>query len=366
MLRGPLPVIAAAVVLAAACALFLTFRPHDDLNARRPVIVAGLGLSGFGPGPAADRATEAAWLDGEALALGLRTRGVRIEVLRRRVADALADRAGGHGSAAFVAAFEAYHARWRATTRCLAEYADPYADRCSNLATPEAGPCRWMAEAWLCGGAPPWTVVGQGRGTAARLRREAPASAGRIKVDRRSGTFTVRVRSRATAARLVYAIYRPARQARDAAARRARAEREREERAREWRARLAAPRLTDATLTALKPVCRRYALDVDAYRFGLGLQDPAGSADGILAARTRGERGAARAVRDTVDRRKLGRLLTRMRATDRALTRVQVAGVYGDVGALRSGLARHRSLAGRETGAAQTLGVGECLATPTA
>jgi hypothetical protein len=390
--RSALAVLLAAAALVAACVV--ATRPTGGPDRAQPVIVGGRGLQGDairaaggsrpgGIAAAGDQATESAWLEGEARALGVSPADGTLSGLRRAVADALVDRAHARTAAAFVAAFDAFHATWRSRTRCLEGYTDPYADRCAGTEPRKAGYCRWMGEAWLCSTGRVWTVVGDGPRAAARLRSDMPAIATRVRFDRRRGSFAVRLRSHETAARAVLAVYLPGRQARDAAADRAkaaeaRADRRREaaaERARATRAqaerdrvrdaRLADPRLTPATIGALQPTCRQYAAEVEPYAFALGLQDPAGSSQGIMAARMTAERELTAAAADTVDRGKLRPLLERMRATDRALGRLEVAAVYGDDESLKASLARHRAFARSEASVASRLGVGDCLASPT-
>ena len=120
--------------------------------------------------------------------------------------------------------------------------------------------------------------------------------------------------------------------------------------------------MTSATVEALTPVCQRYADDIDLYTFGVGMQDPAGAAEGILRARVRGERGLRPAAHDAIDRRKLRPLATAMRSTDRALTAVEVAATYGS--GVAAALARYAEAARRENGIADRVGVGGCLAAP--
>jgi hypothetical protein len=127
---------------------------------------------------AADEATEAAWIAGEAAARGLsadpklvdaalarekRVHGsdyasllgpetageararVAGDVLRETVGAALAGSAG----ASFARTFDAFHARWRAATQCLPHWRYALQDRCGNLRHPHDS-CVWMGEADVC------------------------------------------------------------------------------------------------------------------------------------------------------------------------------------------------------------------------
>ena len=49
--------------------------------------------------------------------------------------------------AELAAVFERFHARWRARTRCLPAYRDPYEDRCGDVAAAASGRCRWIGAA---------------------------------------------------------------------------------------------------------------------------------------------------------------------------------------------------------------------------
>src|SRR5215207_6312570 len=251
----------------------------------------------------ADRAIERLWLQGEAAARGLRpARGLRD--LRGQVADALAGSGPLAGAARLGAAFDAFHERWRARTRCLAAYRDPYEDRCGDVADATdacrgidedrcgdaagaaAGTCRWMGEATLCAVRRRWLVVRPLRAPPGATRAAAARLPGRLARRLRSARGNVvRLRSRAAGlatARALYAVARAARlRARAAAAERTRADAA----ARERKQRLRDPRLSAAALTTARDACRRQLRESDPYIFGFGMQDVVGQAEGLIAAR---------------------------------------------------------------------------------
>jgi hypothetical protein len=98
----------------------------------------------------AARAIERIWLQGEATARGLRP-AAQLGAPRAEVADALVGRGRVPGAAQLADAFDSFHERWRARTRCLADYREPYEDRCGDGLGAAAGTCRWMGEATVCG-----------------------------------------------------------------------------------------------------------------------------------------------------------------------------------------------------------------------
>ena len=284
-----------------------------------PVVVAGAAIPAAELAGARDRAIERRWLEGEAAERGLRPARA-IAALRGQVADAVAGPDPAPSARRLAAAFEAYHARWRARTACLPDHRDPHADRCGDAPPAAAGVCRWLGEATVCGLGPrKWLVVA------------APGARPR----------TRRVRSRARALAVARDLYVTARRARERAAARVRAERDaraaadrrraaadrradaREDRRQEAADRRAAaeraaadrraadaarardPRLEGAALAAAQAACRRQAAASEPYLFAFGMQDVVGQAEGIVAARDGLARSLRAAAGDDVDLRKL-------------------------------------------------------------
>jgi hypothetical protein len=138
-----------------------------------------------------DAAVEALWIQGEAARLGLQTDPGRVEeavareirsfgdeenwrrwiqpdtpeqarariareVLRAGIAAALTRHADTPGL--FAAAFEGFHARWRAVTRCTDRWRHPARDRCANKPHPRSA-CRWMGAAEVCRYSRGWMIV---------------------------------------------------------------------------------------------------------------------------------------------------------------------------------------------------------------
>jgi len=138
-----------------------------------------------------DDVTEALWLDGEAARLGLSVDPARVEqavareirafgdevnwretikpetpelareriareVLRADIAAALTARADTPGR--FSAAFEGYHQRWRAVTRCTERWREQEYDRCANKKRVR-GACRWMGATDVCRVNRGWLIV---------------------------------------------------------------------------------------------------------------------------------------------------------------------------------------------------------------
>jgi hypothetical protein len=317
---------------------------------------------------AADRAIERLWLAGEASAHGLRAAG-DLPGLRAQVADALTGPRPLPSPPRFAAAFERFHDRWRAHTRCLPDFRDPYADRCGDIAT-APGACRWLGEATVCAPEP---------GARRRWLLATPQAA------------PVRLRSRADAlavARAAYARAR-ARRERDAAAQReaderararrerdAAAQREADERARARRERDAAaqreadgraarrrdPRLSGTALTAGLDACARQVRDSDPYLFGFGLQDVAGQAEGLIAVRAALAERLTAAARDGIDRDKLRPLLDAIADGSREL--VRLARAAGDQATVDALVARFDARTEPERAIARRLGLGDCLVRP--
>jgi hypothetical protein len=309
---------------------------------------------------AADRAIERLWLQGEATARGLRP-AADLPQLRAQVADALAGLRPLPPPARFAAAFDDFHERWRARTRCLPAYRDPYEDRCGDVATTEAS-CRWMGEATLCALRPGvgrrWLVVVPGGSGASPPSRhdEAPAPA--------TDAVVLRRRSRAAAVAVARAVYSAARARRERAAARAgeaaRREAERARVAREREARRRDPRLAGPVLAAAQDACRRQLRESDPYLFGFGMQDVVGQAEGLIAVRTAFAERLGAAARDDIDRDKLRPLLDAVEAGSRELARMAAA-EPGEVAAL---VARFDARTEPERAISRRLGLGDCLVRP--
>ena len=333
-------------VLIAGGATALHARGADGPTPAEPVIVAGERLT-LGPGKpavAADRATERAWLAGEARERGLPSDGD----VRAAVADALADE-----KTPFAAAFAAFHARWRARTTGLAGFADPYSDRCSNLAPAPAGTCLWLGEARLCAAGKRWLVIRSPdtlRVTAATLALLPPRLRGRVE-----GRVTG-VRSRAAAVTIARAAYDAARARRERAAEKARLARERAARIRD-------PRLSESTLAAARGACAAQQRASDPYLFGFGLQDVVGQAEGLIAARSDLAVRLAR-TGDAIDRVKLHALTEAIAGGTREFVRLGAADARSDHELVAEIVARLDARTEPERAIAQRLGLGDCLARP--
>jgi hypothetical protein len=322
---------------------------------------------------AADRTIERLWLEGEAAARGLRS-AAELGVLRAQVADALV---GGRppDAARMAAAFDAFHERWRARTRCLAAYRDAYEDRCGDGAGAAAGTCRWMGEATVCalrgGGRRAWLVVRDA--PSARATRAAAARVPRRLASRLRGARgdAMRFRSRANAlavARAVYVVARTTRARAAAAAKRAAAARaQAAQRARLARARQERahdPRLTGKALASAQDACRRQLRDSDPYMFGFGMQDVAGQAQGLIAARATLTRRLPASAADAVDRRKLRPLIEAVAAGNHELVRLVAADQTGDLATVATHVARFDARTEPERAISRRLGLGDCLARP--
>jgi len=326
-----------------------------------PVVVGSVGVAAAAleaaPGSrsaAADRAIERLWLEGEASARGLRPEA-GIDGLRGQVADALAGPGPVADAARFAAAFDAFHERWRARTRCAADYRDPYEDRCADGAPAAAGSCRWMGEATLCHVRRGWLVVrprasaGAARTVRLRARRDAVALARTLYAVARAG------RARAAAAERAAAASEAAVRAQEE--RGARAARERERRIRD-------PRLSAPALAAARDACARQLRESDPYMFGFGMQDVVGQAEGLIAAR-RALVGRLRAsIRDAIDRGKLAPLVEAVGAGNRELLRLAAAGAVRDGALIAARVARLDERTERERAVSRRLGLGDCLARP--
>lgn len=336
-----------------------------------PVVVAGAAIPAAELAGARDRAIERRWLEGEAAERGLRPARA-IAALRGQIADAVAGPDPAPSARRLAAAFEAYHARWRARTACLPDHRDPHADRCGDAPPAAAGVCRWLGEATVCGlGARKWLVVA------------APGARPR----------TRRVRSRARALAVARDLYVTARRARERAAARVRTERDaraaadrradaREDRRQEAADRRAAaertaadrraadaarardPRLEGAVLAAAQAACRRQAEASEPYLFAFGMQDVVGQAEGIVAARDGLARRLRAAAGDDVDRRKLRPLLGAIAAGSRELGVIAAADLAGDHDTVAAHVARFDARTGPERAASRRLGLGDCLVRP--
>jgi hypothetical protein len=306
---------------------------------------------------AADRAIERLWLSGEAAARGLSAEA-ELAALRGQVADALAGPGPLRDAAHLAATFDAFHARWRARTRCLPAYRDPYEDRCGDAAPAAAGTCHWMGEATLCslgghvrrrwlvvraGGAPPTTRRFRSRAGAIALARAAYAAA------------------RATRARAAASAREAARLAEGARAQARSRARLRQERA----ARLRDPRLSERALVAARAACRDQVRASDPFMFGFGMQDVIGQAEGLVGTRAALMDRLA-AAGDPIDRRKLQPLIAAVRDGSRELARIGSADATGDHAAVADRVARFDARTAPERAISRRLGLGECLVRPAA
>ena len=306
---------------------------------------------------AADRAIERLWLRGEAAEIGLRPEA-DLAALRGQVADALAGTSPLRDAARFAARFDAFHARWRARTRCLPDYRDPYEDRCGDAAPAAAGTCHWMGEATLCtlGGdvRRRWLVVGDGGSRRATRRLRSRARALAVARTLYSAARTIRARA---AARARDAAER-AEAARAQARRRADLERDRQARMRD-------PRLSGQALAAARDACRSQARESDPFMFGFGMQDVVGQVEGLVGARAAlADRLAA--TGDPIDREKLRPLVAAVREGSRELLRVAAADAAGDHAAVAARVARLDAGTEPERAISRRLGLGECLVRPAA
>jgi hypothetical protein len=327
---------------------------------------------------AAARAIERIWLQGEASARGLRP-AAQLGALRAEIADALAGRGRVPGAAQLAAAFDSFHERWRARTHCLADYREPYEDRCGDGPGGAAGTCRWIGEATVCAlhGRPRrrWLVVRASR--SARAAQAAAAHlpgrlAARLRATRaRVVAFGARANALAVA-RALYVVARAARvraaEAAGAAAQRRAALRakaaERGRLAREREARARNPRLTGRALESARDACRRQLHDSDPYLFAFGMQDISGQTQGLIAARVALTRRLQASAADAVDRRKLRPLLVAITAGNRELRRLAARPAAADVATLSERVARLDERTEPERAISRRLGLGDCLARP--
>jgi hypothetical protein len=288
-------------------------------------------------------------------------------VLRAQVADALAGKPLP-APATFAAAFDRFHERWRARTRCLRGYRDPYEDRCGDGAAAAAGSCRWMGEATLCSLQPGvgrrWLVVARdlsGRQVAGLPHRLAA----QLRGARASG---LRLRTRDDAIVVVRAVYAAASSGRERAAERARAAArraaERARAARERAARLGDPQLAGEALAGAQDACRRQVRASDPYLFGFGMQDVIGQAEGLIAARAALAERLVASARDDIDRDKLRPLLEAVARGSRELARMARADAADDHAAVAALVAGFDARTGRERAISRRLGLGDCLVRP--
>ena len=311
---------------------------------------------------AADRAIERRWLAGEAAEHGLRPAAGAAE-LRAQVADLLAGPRPLPAPERLAAAFDRFHERWRARTRCLPDYRDPYEDRCGDGVGAATGSCRWMGEATLCSLRPGvrrrWLVVAP---DPSRLPRGPAATASGARSN------IVRMRSRAQALGVVRAVYAAARAAREravverlAAARQA-AERTRV--ARDRAARQRDPALAGALLAAAREACARQSRESDPYLFAFGLQDVVGQAEGLIAVRSAFALRVVDLASDDIDRAKLRPLADAIDDGNAELARMAGADAAGDAAGVSAVVARFDARTAPERAISRRLGLGDCLARP--
>jgi hypothetical protein len=310
---------------------------------------------------------------GEARERGLRP-AADLPDLRAQVADALAGPRPLAAPNRFATAFDQFHARWRARTRCLPAYRDPYEDRCGDVARAAAGSCVWMGEATRCTLQPGvrrrWLVVTPG--AAGRPFRSAASGLPRGLAAQLRGARSniVRLRSRADAtavARAVYAVARADRERAGAAARAAaRRFADRARLAREREARRRVPRLAGPALAAARDACARQVRDSEPYLFGFGMQDVIGQAEGLIAARQAFAQRLRAAARDDIDRTKARPLLDAVDDGNRELARLARADAAGDHAGVAALVARFDDRTEAERAAGRRLGLGDCLARPAA
>jgi hypothetical protein len=308
---------------------------------------------------AADRAIERRWLAGEAAARGLRP-APDLPALRAQVADALAGPRPLPPPARFAAAFDGFHERWRARTRCLPDYRDPYEDRCGDGTGTAPGHCRWMGEATVCEVQPGvrrrWLVVSDASVVRRRSRASAIVVARTVYAAARSARERVAAKARTAERRKTERARRVAAKAKAAEQRnaeRARADRERDARRRD-------PQLAGPVLEAARDACVRQLRDSDPYLFGFGMQDVAGQVEGLIAARAAFAERLVGAARDDIDRAKLRPLLEAVENGSRELARLpgaDAAEVPGLVARFDAGTEPERAISRR-------LGLGDCLARP--
>ena len=368
LVQGRVLILVAAVVAAFAgwSAVHAGSAPPAAAVAGVRVGAAEIPAAALAAGP--DRAIERRWLEGEAAARGLPTAS-RLNVLRGQVADAIAGRGAVPSARALARRFGAFHARWRARTRCGPEFRDPHADRCGDVAPAATGVCRWLGAATVCdlaGGR--WLVVapgGHGRPGRYASRGGALGAARRLYL----GGRRARARERAVAdaeARALADEQRRATARRAAAGRRAAARRRAQERERAAAARARDPRLSPAVLSAGKAACARQATASEPYLFAFGLQDVVGQADGLIAARADLARRLRRAAAGADDRRRLAPLLAAIAAGSRELGRLAAADLAGDRAAVEAGVARFDDRTAAEQERSRRLGLGDCLVRPAA
>jgi len=333
-----------------------------------PVTVAAVAIPMAELGAAPDRAIERRWLEGEAAARGLAP-APALAALRGQVADAVAGTGRPPAAGRLGASFEAFHARWRARTRCLPAFRDPAADRCGDAPPAAEGTCRWLGEATVCALAGRSWLVVRPRATG-RPRTQRVHSHHRALVIAR-GLYVRARRERARAAAAERAATARAGRRRAAADQRAAAARDADARAAEaaraaaaQAARAQDPRLAGAALTAAQDACRRQARASEPYLFAFGLQDVAGQAEGLVAARSglaRRLRGAAGAA---ADRRRVAPLLTALATGNRELRLLGAAGVAGVGAAVEARVGRFEGRTHPGRAAARRLGLGDCLVRP--
>ena len=308
---------------------------------------------------AADRAIERLWLTGEA-ADAKPASGRRPSRAAIQVADALAGERPA--PARFAVAFDGFHARWRARTRCLPEYRDPYADRCGDAAPAAAGHCRWMGEATLCELRPGvrrrWLVVSPAAASpaSARARGRSPGRArlpGRPRRAGAGGGGRAAPPGARPSAPAPPASAKPSRPGSRASARRRPATARRGGANRSSPARCSRP---------ARAACARQLRDSDPYLFGFGMQDVVGQAEGLIAARTALTEQLAAAAGDEIDRGKLQPLLDAVAAGNRELVRMARA----DPDKVAAFVARFDAHVEAERAISRPLGLGDCLARPPA
>jgi hypothetical protein len=308
----------------------------------------------------AARAIERLWLEGEARERGLRP-AAQIARLRAQVADTLVGPGRVPDAGRLAAVFEAFHDRWRARTRCLAAYSEPWDDRCGDVAAATAGTCRWIGAATVCGVRARWLVVRRAGATRAAAARLPLRLALRLARDRDG---VLRLRSRADAVAVARALYVVARAARVRAAAAAKRAEERARLARARAARVRDPRLTRRSLASAADACRRQVRDSQPYLFGFGLQDVRGQTEGLIAARVALSRRLIASAADAIDRRKLRTLVAAIADGNHELQRLANSPPAGDLATLAARVARLDARTKPERAISRRLGLGDCVARP--
>ena len=333
------PFLLAAVAAALAGGYLLSSGGGEPVEARAaaPVAIVDGQRVTLGALEHADAMIEERWLRGEAAERSLDVHGLAPARLRGAVGDAIGG--GARDARALLAAFDAFHARWRARTTCDAAARAPYADRCSNHPPSQEG-CRWLGEASVCAA-----------GTAERrtwLTTQMQAG----KILRRDKAPT-----RVAAADRALVLLRAARERRAAAT----AAQRRAEAARLQRERRALAHVSLPTFTRAQTACAKYRKDVDPYLFGAGMQDPRGQVEGLRAARRAAARELATAAYDDLDRRKLAPLLARLRSGDQLLAKADRVAAAGNFPAAQRVLARYMAGTKGDAALADRLGLTGCL-----